>query len=51
MEQQTITRQVYVYPTIEAIKLEIGSLMVEISGQHNPAEYGGVVEEEKGDGE
>ncbi|MCG2653598.1 hypothetical protein [Alloprevotella tannerae] len=50
MEQQTITRQVYVYPTIEAIKLEIGSLMVEISGQHNPAEYGGVVEEEDGDG-
>jgi len=51
MEQQTITRQVYVYPTIEAIKLEIGSLMVEISGQHNPAEHGGVVEEEDEDGE
>ncbi len=50
MEQQTITKRVYVYPTVEAIALEIGNLMVEFSGDHNPAEYGGVVEEEDEDG-
>lgn len=28
MEQQAIKKRVYVYPTIEAIKLEIENLMV-----------------------
>jgi len=41
MEQQAIKKQVYVYPTIEAIKLEIGNLMVEVSGDHNPIGQGG----------
>ena len=36
MEQQAIKKRAYVYPTIEAIKLEIGNLMVEVSGDHNP---------------
>ena len=49
MEQQAIKKQAYVYPTIEAIKLEIGSLMVEISGDHNPAQHGGAIEEEDED--
>ena len=41
MEQQTIKKQVYVYPTIEAINLEIGNLMVEVSCDHNPIGQGG----------
>ena len=41
MEQQAIKKRAYVYPTIEAIKLEIGNLMVEVSGDHNPIGQGG----------
>ena len=43
MEQQAIKKRAYVYPTIEAIKLEIGNLMVEVSGDHNPIGQGGTV--------
>ena len=41
MEQQAIKKQAYVYPTIEAINLEIGNLMVEVRGDHNPIGQGG----------